>query len=349
MPLALKIVGPSEAEMQQYEEPPLQSEEVRVRSEFSAIKHGTELRKYRADSRDYSAAFDWERGIHREGETATPEYPLPAGNMTVGPIVEVGDGVSEYTVGDRVYGYLPIKESHTVSTDDINRVPEGMSPQAVVYTDPTRVGLYIVRTGMVRPGDHVAVFGAGAIGLMTMQLATLQGANWVAVSEPIERRRAAARKHGADLVIDPTDSDPGSLIRDATADGPIEGVDIALETSGVYAGLSDAIRATAFDGTIASCGYYDDNASSLDLAGEWHRNVLDIRSVRPPSEPLRDHPRWNLDRLTDTAFRLLRDEYLSVDGLVNPVVPLEEAAEGLNLIDERPAESIKLGITYDGE
>jgi len=78
-----------------------------------------------------------------------------------------------------------------------------MSGAAVAYSDPGRVGLYNVRTAGVGPVDAAAVFGAGAIGQMTAQIARLAGGREVVVSEPIDRRREAAREHGADLVVDP--------------------------------------------------------------------------------------------------------------------------------------------------
>ena len=53
-------------------------------------------------------------------------------------------------------------------------------------------------------GDRVAIFGLGAFGLLTVQLARFQGAGWIAASDPIADRRAFAERLGADLVLDPT-------------------------------------------------------------------------------------------------------------------------------------------------
>lgn len=345
MPLELIATGRRSPTLREYDDPPLGSAEIRVRSERSAFKHGTGLRAYRADTRDYTAPFDFEKRLHREGESATPEYPIHLGNMTVGTVTEVGEEVERFAVEDRVYGHLPIRETHTVSVEEIHPVPERMSAAAVLYSDPARVGLHVVRAGGVRPGDTVAVFGAGAIGQMTAQIAHHAGARTVWVSEPLARRREAAREHGA-RVVDPTDTDVGERIKGTTTAGGEAGVDAALETSGAYPGLHDAVRSTAFGGTVASCGYYTGDPSGLHLGGEWHRNNLEMRSVRPPSEPLRDHPLWDFDRLEEEAFRLLRVGRLSPDGLLDPVLPIDRADEGVGLIDERPGESIKLGVKY---
>ena len=347
MPLELVAADRRSATVREYDESPLGPGEVRVESEFSAFKHGTGLRTYRADTRDFTAPFDWDRRLHQEGQSRTPEFPAPLGNSTVGTVTAVGDAVERFQPGDRVYGQLPIRETHAAPAEGLRHVPEGMSTEVLAYADPARVGLHVVRTGEVSIGDTVVVFGAGAIGQMTAQLARLAGARWVAVSEPITRRREAARKHGADLVIDPIAEDVADVLKTEVQSGGEPGVDVALETSAAYPGLDDAIRSTAFGGVVASCGFYDGEPSGFGLAGEFHRNRLEIRSVRPPSEPHRDAPRWNYDRLDEEAFDLLGDGRLSADGLVDPIVPIENADEGIRLVDERPQESIKLGVTYD--
>jgi len=346
MPLELLAVERRTPELREYDPEPVGPDEVRLRSEFSAFKHGTGLRSYRADTRDFTAAFDWEQRLHREGETHTPDYPVALGNVTVGTVEAAGDGVERFGPGDRVWGYLPIRETHTVPAGEVDPVPGGMAPEAVVYADPARVGLHAVRTAGVRVGDVVAVFGAGAIGQMATRIARLQGARRVAVSEPIERRREATNDH-ADVTVDPAREDAGEVLKESFAAGEEAGVDAAIETSGAYAGLHDAVRSTAFGGVVASCGYYADDSDGLRLEGEWHRNRLDVRTVRPPSEPLRDSPRWDLDRLSETAFSLLSTGRLPAEGLVDPVVPIRRADEGMCLIDERPEESIKLGVTYE--
>ena len=77
-------------------------------------------------------------------------------------------------------------------------------------------------------GDRIAIFGLGTFGLLTVQLARMQGAGWIAASDPIADRRAFAERLGADLVLDPTATDVGLELR--RLDGV--GVDVAVEFSG---------------------------------------------------------------------------------------------------------------------
>jgi threonine dehydrogenase-like Zn-dependent dehydrogenase len=348
MPLEVVIPERRSVELREYDEQPLSPDGVRVRSTFSSTKHGTLLRKYRGDEDNWHTEFERTHRISLD-EPALPDYPRAVGNMTVGTVTDVGTAVDRFAVGDRVYGHLPVRETHAVSGADLHRVPEGMAREAVVFKNPAAVGVHLARDGKVRLGDTVAVFGAGAIGQMAAQMARAAGARQVAVSEPIDRRREAAIDHGADLAVDPTVADAALRIKEELAAGEEPGVDRALETSAAYAALDDAVRAVAFEGTVASCGYYEGDAAALGLGAEFHRNGVELLSVQPgSSNVMRNHPRWSFETLREEAVRRLRDGSVSVDGLVDPVVSLAEADEALRQVEAHPEESIKLGVVYDG-
>jgi threonine dehydrogenase-like Zn-dependent dehydrogenase len=347
VPLELIAAAPRTPELRSYEEPPLGAEEVRLRSTFSAVKHGTQLRAYRADTRDISEPFDPELRLHlRHGGARPPgwmQFPMALGTATVGEVIAVGAAVDSFAVGDVVYGDLSIRETHTAPAAKLRPVPPGMDPHAVVCGDPARVALSGVRDSALGLGDRVLVTGLGAIGQMALQLARLQGAAWVAGADPIARRRALASRHGADLVIDPTTEDTGLVVKQATGKA---GADAVIETSGSYAGLNDALRAAAYGATVVSVAYYPGAGGALSLEGEWHRNRINLLSSRDVSAPHRLTPRWDSDRLLAAGFALLQQGRLRVEGLLDPVVPLADSAEAYRQIDLDPGTSIKLGVTY---
>lgn len=343
MPRELIAIAPRTPVLREYEEPSLNPGEVRLRSIFSAPKHGSELRGYRAETKDHTSPFEWERRMHI-GKGGTPKFPIRLGNMTVGEVIEIGEGATCFQVGDRVFGHLPIRETHTVHEERLEAVPDRMSPEAIVYSDPAGVALSPVRDSKIGLGDRVAVFGLGAIGQMAVQIARLQGARWIAATDPILVRRELAKRHGADIAIDPTTEDAGLVIKDWTDK---IGVDVSLETSGIYAALNDALRATGYMGTIVSSAYYTGDARALSLEGEWHRNRLTMISTRDVSQPIPGHPLWDTHRLHTEAFALLREERLSVESLVYPIVPFRESAAAYRDIDEAPEKSIKLGVVYE--
>ena len=194
-----------------------------------------------------------------EGEAVTP-FPRRLGNMTVGRVTEVGGAVRRFKVGDRVYGHLPIRETHTVPEDgpyksmaagsreqELHLVPPELSPEQVVLLDPAHFALAAVRDANVRVGERVAVFGLGAIGLPILQMTILSGAATVYAVDPLPARRALARRLGATACYDPAAGDVGLEIKQATAGA---GVDVAIEVSGNYGALQDAIRAVHYSGLV---------------------------------------------------------------------------------------------------
>ena len=167
--------------------------------------------------------------MHLPGEKGKMKYPMSLGNMFLAEVTEIGDEVTDGRPGEQIYGHGKLSETHTLKAGSYQIRPEGMSWEAIMYEDPAGVALCGVRDGHIRLGDRVAIFGLGAIGLMTVQLARVAGASWVAAIDPIERRRAGAEIHGVDLTIDPTQVDAGYEIKKATNK---LGVDVAMETSG---------------------------------------------------------------------------------------------------------------------
>lgn len=348
MPLELVAVAPHTPELREYEECEPGPGEVLVRTTLSAEKHGTDLLFYRDENPLAGLGFDGENWLflHPDEKPAqTFHGPYNLGNMGAGIVEAVGEGVEGLAVGDRVYGYLPIRESHTVAAERVKRAPEGVSDDLLVCADPAMVALMGVREGQVRIGEKVAIFGLGAIGLMATCLAKIGGAAQVIAVEPMPLRAKLGPAYGADLVIDPSKTkDPGLAIREATG---MRGVDIALETSGNIKALQHAIRGTRFGGGIVTVAWYHGGAGDLRLAEEWHMNRQTmIAGARVESTPYRDFPRWDPDRLERTVLQFFGEGRIAVEGMLNPRVPIAEAADAYRLIDEHPEQTVKLAVEY---
>ncbi len=368
MPRELVANAPRTPLLREYDDPPLGPRQLRLRTEFASPKHGTELVMYRdepAAHRPYDRALG--AVLPRPADPGRG-FPRSLGNMAVARIVELGPEADRFAVGDRVFGHLPIRETHAIDEDRVDLLPPGLSPEAAVCLDPA-VMAFAIRDANIKLGDKVAVFGLGAIGLMAVQLARLAGADQVFAVDPIANRRELARRLGADQVLDPTaeEGDAGLALRRFTpaaespqtppprvvggyAEEPSQtsqrGVDVAVETAGSTVALHHAIRATRFGGTVCVVSYYGGEAKGLFLGDEFHVNRLQLVSARAQSLPLRDAPAWTLARISETALRWLAAGRLRTEGIVTPIVPFEHAAEAYREIDEHPERSIKLGISF---
>jgi len=370
MPRELRIVAPGELGLGDYELPDLGEGKVRVASQFASAKHGTEMAGFKGYARG-RGRYDRELGVFVKADfakvaTATADFakaalaataesaeseqapgpfkPHPTGgNMFVGTVTELGPGVTELAIGDRVLGYGGFREVHTTAASRCRKMPQGLSWKSAVCLDPADFAMAAVRDGNVRIGDAVAVFGMGAIGLMAVQIAKLSGAFPIIAVEPLPNRRSAAEACGADLVLDPTTCDAGLEIRLATGK---RGVDVAIEYSGSVHALQAAIRSVAFGGNVVAGAFPPPYGPGLDLGAEAHQNRPNIIFSRACSEPNRDHPRWNEKRIYQLCWRLITEGQLTGEDVVTPVVPFENLPEAYLAIANAPETNVKLGVQF---
>ena len=212
----LVATAPGVAELRDYEDREIKSNEVKVKVEFASPKHGTELADFRGTTPFIDGKFDEEWRIFRkrdeDEERGIVFGDLALGNMFVGTIVEAGADVTEYAIGDRVCSYGPIKETQIVNAVDnykLRKMSKDASPKNAVCYDPAQFALSGIRDADVRPGDRVVVIGLGAIGQIALQFAVKIGATTVIGIDPIEKRRVIAEKHGAHYTLDSMSSDAG--------------------------------------------------------------------------------------------------------------------------------------------
>lgn len=349
MPKQLVAVAPRKADILNYEERPIQPNEVQVKVNYAAPKHGSELAAFRGESPHMADQYndEWRLFLPRDPngpqDVVFGEWNL--GNQWVGTITEVGSEVTEYEVGERVCGYGGIRESHNVRAVDnfyLLKMPQDMPWQNAVCLDPAIFALGGVRDAHVRAGDRVAIFGLGAIGQIAAQVAKLAGASYVAVVDPIESRRAVALRNGADDAFDPTSEDVGLLLKQKTNK---LGVDVIIETSANEFALNHGLRGLAYGGTIAYVGWARPFKGGMDWGREAHFNNAKIVFSRSCSEPNPEHPRWSFRRIEETCWQLLRDNRIDCEAIISPVVPFAEAASAYEtFVDREPARSIKLGV-----
>jgi threonine dehydrogenase-like Zn-dependent dehydrogenase len=221
---------------------------------------------------------------------------------------------------------------------------EGLSPEAAVCVDPAHVAFVAVRDGHVRLGDDVAVFGLGAIGLLTVQAARASGASRVVAIDPLARRRERALAMGATAGFDPTVGDVALTIKEATGR---RGVDVALETSGVDGAVHEAIRCIRQCGTVVVVGWGRGTGAGLYLGEEFHVNRPTIVASQAASywgNPDRDYPSWDEPRAQRACAELFARGVFSPRRILDPIIDLEEAPEVMEAVRSNPSTVLKVGI-----
>jgi threonine dehydrogenase-like Zn-dependent dehydrogenase len=347
VPNELQLAAPRTIRLAPYEEPPLQPDQVRAHAIVSGISQGTEIALYRGDSPFAGKRFDLGLRIF-EQDAEAGVYPMRLGYEWVGTVSDVGDEVRAVEVGAVVHATLPHRETQIITIADEPGapwlvVPAGLDPERASLLQSASIALQAVHDARLKVGDRVAVFGLGTMGLLAVQLARLSGAAWIAAVDPIAERRDLAGAFGAEYTLDPSNGDPGRAIKLATRG---DGVDVAIEFSGRYSALHDALRAARLAGTVVGAGFYLGAAEDLRLGEEWHHNRLTlVGSMSGWGAPHRESG-WDRRRLRATALELLAGGRLNVDAFVTHRVPFERAADAYDLIDRHPDETLRVLLTY---
>lgn len=146
----------------------------------------------------------------------------------------------------------------------------------------------VINTAQVRPGDTVAVFGTGGVGLNAINAARLSGASKIIAIDIIDAKLKRAIDFGATHIVNSKESDPVDAVRDITGNG----VDFAFEIIGLPATQEQAIRVTRSGGTALMIGLGKPGARiTLDTSISMLAEHKTIRGVSMGSTNLkRDIP-----------------------------------------------------------
>ncbi|HKJ24317.1 MAG TPA: zinc-binding dehydrogenase, partial [Myxococcota bacterium] len=132
------------------------------------------------------------------------DTPIPLGYSSAGVVVEVGEGVHDHRVGDRVAcggaGYANHADYAYVPRNLVARIPEGVSMEDACFATVGAIALQGVRQAEPTLGERVAVLGLGLIGQLTVQLLRANGCQ-VLGFDPNPARAALARELGAHVAV----------------------------------------------------------------------------------------------------------------------------------------------------
>jgi threonine dehydrogenase-like Zn-dependent dehydrogenase len=155
-------------------------------------------------------------------------------------------------------------------------LPDGLAPERAVFLGSTAIALQAVHDAQIKVGDHVIVFGLGVLGLLAVSLARKAGASRITAVDPVAKRREWAEALGAHQMLDPHSVDVGLALKQAGG-----GADVAIEFSGSYTALQQAVRSVCMGGLVVAAGFYQGEARGLNLGEEWlHNRITMVASMR---------------------------------------------------------------------
>ena len=324
---------------------------VRVRTLFSGISAGTELTAYRGSNVYLNKGWDADRRLFVP-EHPSVAYPLSGwGYSEVGRVVEIGGGgvsvgsaTGTVSVGDVVYGVWGHRSEAVVPAAGLegHTLPPDLDPMAGVFVRVGAIALNALLAADLHVTESVVVIGQGVIGLLATRLAVLSGATVLAVDR-MERRRSTAHGLGAAHTLDPTSGgDVAAQVRALTG----AGADAAIELSGTYSALHEAIRSVQPGGRVIAAGFYQGAATGLDLGEEFHHNRVSVVASQIGGLPTALTHRWDIGRLHRAVLELVAAGRVDVTSLVSHVVPVRDAASAYRLLDEDPSEVLQVVLDF---
>lgn len=207
-------------------------------------------------------------------------------------------------------------------------LPAGISAEAGAMLEPLGVALHAVNLSQIKPGDSVAVLGAGPIGILTAMVARLSGARRVYVSEPLAYRRDFVLSKVADEVIDPLTQNPVEVIQQRTGG---RGVDLVFEAAGSDDTPEQAAEMVRIGGKVILIGIPASDSLSFN-ATTVRRKGLTIILVRRMKHT---YPR---------TIQMLADGVVDVASLITHRLLLGGVGQAMELISQYSGGAIKVII-----
>ena len=294
-----------------------------------------------------------------------PSAPLPVavGHEIAGQVVEVGAEVTRLQEGDRVTlepvivcekcYYCQRGQYHLctsisfqyrrgqggVTNDFIiherwaHRLPPHTTYIEGAMLEPLAVAVHAVQKANLSLGQSCAIFGAGAIGLLILQIAQQASAGQTIITDVREARLEMARELGAGTAINGLEQDVLEMIADLTSG---LGVDRAFEAVGLPLTLLQALKSLRKGGRAVLVGLFEQEELSLPANIFVHREI-ELAGSQGYC--------WDFQ----TAIQYLELGKVDLKRLVTHVYSMEQVQEAFDTLADRNSGAVKVAIQMDGD
>jgi predicted dehydrogenase/threonine dehydrogenase-like Zn-dependent dehydrogenase len=252
------------------------------------------------------------------------------GYCNVGEVIEVGDGITDIQVGNRVVSNGPHAEIVCVARNLLAKIPDNVTDEEAVFTVVGAVGLQGIRLLTPALGETVVVIGLGLIGLLTAQLLMLQGCRVVGVDPDTARVDLAASWGVLPCPCEPETAE--RVVLDFTNGIGADSVIITASEKGANL-VSQAAAMTRSRGRIVLIGdvgmklrrhdFYKKELTIQVSCSYGPGRYDDAYEAEGHDYPL-PHVRWTANRNFQAVLEKLASRRLHVKSLITDCVPLSE-------------------------
>jgi len=300
--------------------------------------------------------------------TGSHSAPRIFGHETTGVVAQLGEGVTQLQLGDRVmvFHHIPCGDCYycrhkvfaqcptykkvgatagfeasgggfseyvrvmdwIVQRNGVVRIPDGVSFEQASFIEPVNTCMKGIETLRLTPGETVLVMGQGPIGIMLAVLARRRGARLI-TSDLFPQRHTIARTFGLDLSIDASKSDTVQVVKERTENRGADAVILAVAGTAL---IRPAMNATRPGGRVLLFAQTQHGEATIDPAAV----CVDEKSLLGSYSASVD--------LQEESARFVLDREMDLERLISHRFPLSEAVEALRVAARPQPDSMKVVI-----
>lgn len=285
-------------------------------------------------------------------------YPRIIGHEIAGEVVSIPENTKEIQVGDRVivdpYLYCghcyPCSIGRTNCCDDLKvlgvhveggmaeyfchpaemlvKVPQDMEWKYIPMAEPLTIALHGIHRAGLKEGEHIAIIGAGTIGLMAALASISYGAVPILI-DVVQERLDAAKKMGVPFVINSASENVKELILEYTNGRKAE---VVMEASGANQAILMTLDLVVNAGRIVFTGWpKNPTLFPTDLIT---KKEVDIRGARTSAGEFEE------------AVAMIYEKKVDMESILTKVVSIDEAAQAVMDIEKNPGDYLKVNVLF---
>jgi predicted dehydrogenase/threonine dehydrogenase-like Zn-dependent dehydrogenase len=286
---------------------------------------------------------------------------LEIGNVTgysiSGVVIAVGEGVTNFRVGDHVSaaggGLANHAEYVDVPENLVMMMPKGMDFQAASTATIGGIAMQGTRRADLRLGEMAVVVGAGILGLLTIQVLRLSGVRVAALDLDDPRLKIAADL-GAELVLNPSAENAVRAIHNWTGGNGADAVIFTAATSS-SGPLSESFQMCKRKGRVILVGVVGMEIKRDDMYAKELDFLISTsygpgRYDKAYEEKGIDYPfsyvRWTENRNMAEYLRLVHEGKISLEKLINAVFPITQVSEAFESLQKNQNKPLMVLLDY---
>jgi threonine dehydrogenase-like Zn-dependent dehydrogenase len=292
-------------------------------------------------------------GAYR-GANPLVSYPRIIGHEIAGEVLEIEKNSKGIVAGDRViidpYIYCgkcyPCSIGRTNCCEDLkvlgvhvdggmtelfahpsellHKIPDNIPWEQVPAAEPLTIALHAIHRTNVKAGEHVAIIGAGPIGLLAALVAIAYNATPILI-DIVDERLKFANNIGIKYTINSIEENTEEKIREITNQRMAE---VVIEASGANVAIRNSIDYVSYAGRIALTGW--PKVDTTLPTGLFTKKELDIRGSRTSAGEFAE------------ALNLMSEGTIDVTPIISKVINLDEVPDAVKGLSEHPEKYLKI-------